>query len=295
MVWRQPKSFSQCLIDGDELAYRVAFASQHTFYRVLCGGKPTIDFKFPSHKLASNYFETDFELTYEPVIEYKSKRFAMIALDRMLESYFKIAGTDEHTIYFTGENNFRKEIATITPYKANRKPPPKYKDFLVGRMKSKYNYEVVDDAEADDGMSLNQTKNTIIFSQDKDLDMVPGWRYHPKKGLFHITNEEGWRSFYQQLLSGDDTDCIPGLTGIGSTRAKKHIDTCKTEVQAYRLALKLYTSEIFTQEPKITLKSKINGIDKTPEAVVLEIGRLLWMQRPQMKMWTPPTTRIRAH
>ena len=55
--------------------------------------------------------------------------------------------------------------------------------------------------------------------------MIPGMHYNFKNEInYTITPEQGWRSFCQQLLTGDSTDNIPGLPKIGAIKAAKILD-----------------------------------------------------------------------
>lgn len=78
------------------------------------------------------------------------------------------------------------------------------------------------------GLTLEEkdclTLSTIICSLDKDLKMVPGQHFEwsrtikgkeiPSKRIF-VTEVDGWRWFFKQLLMGDSTDNILGLFGVG--------------------------------------------------------------------------------
>lgn len=132
------------------------------------------------------------------------------------------------TLYLTGRGNYRDEVATIQVYKGNRDPADKpfyyqeIKDYLINI----HNAEVVHGMEADDKVGIEQYKckdrDTVIVGQDKDLDMIPGWRFNPVKEIqYYITLEEANRNFWRQVLTGDRTDNIPGLSGIGPVKAEK--------------------------------------------------------------------------
>ena len=71
----------------------------------------------------------------------------------------------------------------------------------------------------------------VVCSNDKDLKCIPGKHYNPKKrdGVTYVTEEEGIRHFYEQLLKGDPTDQIPGLPGVGNVYAKKFLAGHSTE------------------------------------------------------------------
>jgi hypothetical protein len=127
----------------------------------------------------------------------------------------------------SGSTNFRKDIATLKPYKGNRtSEKPKYyleiRDYLI----KNYGAIMAEGQEADDLMGIAQwakpDSSTVICSIDKDLDMIPGLHYNDKKDkLYEVSLEEANRFFVVQLLTGDATDNIPGVPGIGPKNAER--------------------------------------------------------------------------
>jgi 5'-3' exonuclease len=107
-----------------------------------------------------------------------------------------------------------------------------------------------------------------ICSIDKDLDMLRGDHYNfVKDERYFITEEEGIKNFYKQLLMGDRVDNIVGIKGIGSVKAERLLKECKNENEMYLAILEAY-----------------KGDDKR----VLENGQLLWIRREPNQMWHPP-------
>ncbi len=141
------------------------------------------------------------------------------------------SNSDEYIIFLGGRDNFRKDIATILPYKGKR-PTEKPLHFYELReyLKENYNTFYVHGAEADDLVSVYQTqfKNTIICSNDKDLLQVPGWHYNMRtKEVREVEQEEADYRLFTQLLTGDSTDNIRGIEGIGPAKAKKILEVVK--------------------------------------------------------------------
>lgn len=174
------------LIDGDILVYRVGFASQ------------------------------DVEVN-----------FACARMDKMLRDICHACDTDQYEVYLTSDDksNFRHEL--YPEYKANRKAPKpiwylELRTYLVAQHRA----IVVTDREADDALADRQyptsgLEQTVICSIDKDLDQVPGEHYDFVKDVrYPVTPESGLRFFYYQMLTGDRTDNIPGIEGIGPVKAK---------------------------------------------------------------------------
>lgn len=88
--------------------------------------------------------------------------------------------------------------------------------------------------EADDAVSLVagflKGKNYVVCSPDKDLKQIPGNHYNYKKQERAVQDEDGAHlHFYQQVLSGDTTDGIPGCKGIGVVKAKQILDGIPAE------------------------------------------------------------------
>ena len=179
-------------------------------------------------------------------------------LDGFIHKIVREVGATEYTVYLTGKGNFRKEEATIKPYKGNRNAdkPHHYKN-IRDYFKGTKNHDVVwaEGYEADDAMSIEQWDDlnwawkdgdspdacgTIICSLDKDLDMVPGmhykWSRDGKEGKKYFVSEmEGLHSFYKQLLMGDPTDNIPGLYNIGPSKADRLLAGIKSELDMYEV------------------------------------------------------------
>ena len=127
-------------------------------------------------------------------------------------------------------------------------------------------------------MGIWQTKygpeNSIIISIDKDLDQIPGLKYNWVKDVgYNITEEQGYYNFHIQLMSGDSTDNIPGLPGIGPGKAAKALHGVETE------------SEQFAEVQ--TMYSIHSGKEDWWEYLV-EQGRLVFIRREPDQMWEPP-------
>jgi DNA polymerase-1 len=177
---------------------------------------------------------------------------------------FRDLQCDDYKAYITGSNNFRDSIAVTAPYKGNRvglKKPVHYE--AIRKHLQRLGAELVEGQEADDAVAIEATKTGgWIVSIDKDLDQVAGWHYNfVKREEYYVTEEEGLRNFYTQVLTGDRIDSIPGLKGIGPVKAAKILDGCTTEQELYEACVKAYSDAGLTQER------------------MLEAGQLLWLRR----------------
>lgn len=186
--------------------------------------------------------------------------------------YFKLKAED-YKAYITGKSNFRFDIAVTHPYKGNRKDfvKPKHYEALRSRL-IRLGAVVTEGEEADDAVGIECCKaNYWMVHQDKDLNQLPGWHYNPVKGeKYYVTEFEGLKSFYKQLLMGDRVDNIVCLKGIGTVKADKILKDCTTEIELYQAVSEAYEK---TEEPAERL---------------LENARLLWLRRTEGELWEPP-------
>ena len=177
------------LIDGDSLPYKLAYVAEKN------------------------------DMPFEQVIHLLEGMLTTIKID---------TNSDEYIIFLSGRSNFRNDVAKIAKYKGGRKvEKPKFFYEIRKYMKENYHTFYVHGAEADDLVAIYQTQfeNTIICSDDKDLLQVPGYHYNMRtKEIREIDEEEGNYRLYLQLLTGDRTDNIKGIEGIGPAKAKKILE-----------------------------------------------------------------------
>ena len=223
----------KALIDGDILVYRIGFASED-----------------------------------------ETESIAIARCSEFLEDLLLFNNFDSYQGYITGKRNFRNEIAVSAPYKGNRKAAkPKHYELLREYMQSAWDFKLIEDQEADDAIGIAayemQVGEYCICSIDKDLDMLRGDHFNfVKNERYFITEEQGIKNFYKQILMGDRVDNIIGIKGIGTVKAERLLKECKSEKEMYLTVLEAY-----------------NGDDKR----VLENGQLLWIRREPNQLWTPPS------
>lgn len=172
--------------------------------------------------------------------EYESEEIAILRVEDMMMDILK--NEPDHISFLTGPNNFRRVI--YPEYKANRKDKPKPVHLTACRnyLINEYKAIVTDGYEADDALGFHQTDDTIIYSIDKDLKMIPGAHYNfVKKEYSEVTELEGLKSFYRSMLVGDTADNIFGIKGLGPVKAGKIIDPLETEEEMYEAVLDLYS------------------------------------------------------
>ena len=135
-----------------------------------------------------------------------------------------------------GRGNFRKDL--YPKYKANRKVDEDLKPYLnYGHqyMVDKYEAVMADGMEADDLVSIwayearEMELQYVVVGIDKDLKQIPGNHYNFNK-VEHsfIDDAEAHRLLMIQCLTGDTSDNIPGLRGIGPKKAEKILEGVPT-------------------------------------------------------------------
>jgi hypothetical protein len=302
------------LIDADYLEYSAGFAGQHT-YHLLTSGDDAIIGSFedaPSRKAAEEAWVAKggdpaslqrWERTeVEPVenVLHSTKKMLQSIEERVAE---KFKANVEPRVFLTGSGNFRERIATIRPYKGNRKPwhKPRLQREIRDYMVKNWRATVVYDQEADDEVCIQQSSAlsasgapmTIICGIDKDLLQCPGWHYDAGKDAFaHISEAQGTVQFYKQLLTGDTTDNVGGCYKMGAKAASDMIAAAKQAMEGQdleKLAPFLYREVLQAYEHSIQKYGPDTGYEKLGAAgAVLENGRLLWLRRFYGETWNPP-------
>ncbi len=181
-------------------------------------------------------------------------------------------GCEDYKAWITGKTNFRNEVATTVPYKGNRKDfvKPKHYEALREHL-IRLGAVTTEGEEADDAVAIESSRGYYwLVHQDKDLNQLPGHHYNPVTDERYFVSEfEGLKSFYTQLLTGDRTDNIQGLKQIGPKKAEKILADCKTEQEMFEAVKKAYESK---EEP----------FDR-----LIENGKLLWLRREPGQVWEP--------
>lgn len=228
------------IVDGDTMAYRAAYSCQ--------------------------------DLTIDDAID-KVDDVLLEAIQAVLWDYDE---TDDSLVkvFLTGKGNFRYDIAKAVEYKGNRKSKdrPEFLDGVRKHLIDNWNAEVSENEEADDLVGIWATKagpETIVISIDKDMLQIPCWHYNPnRKTLRNVSETEGLRFFYSQILTGDNVDNIIGLYGIGPKKAEQLLgpETDK-ETDLFDRVVEAYSGDVER---------------------VIENARLLWLRRYEGQIWEPP-------
>lgn len=274
--------------DGDLLVYRAGFAAEKMHYYVSVDGDD--EQHFDSAKQANDYIaslalgeeqdalvKVDRQRHVEPVAN------ALHNVKSLVTTALSALGLtpDDMVMYLSGPDNFRNGVAKLRPYKGNRdeahKPVhgPAIKEYL----QRTFNTKVSVNEEADDMVAYSHYRlyvqdpySSIIISTDKDLNMVPGLHYNfVRDEQYYVDDDAATRFFQMQLLTGDSTDNIVGVPGLGKKKAEALLDGVDIEGGWLRVAEAYKAS-----------------YDKEWYDALIENGRLLWMRREPDEWWLPP-------
>lgn len=172
-------------------------------------------------------------------------------LDKMIDNILTRSGCTEYKLYLSGGKNFRYEIDHL--YKANRpKEPIEWRQECHEHLIKKWGAIETDGYEADDAVGVEQKYDgsTIICGIDKDLLMIAGKHYQwpivrgghvvRQEAFLEVDPDEGMKTFFTQALTGDTTDNIFGIKGVGPVKASKILEECKTEEEMYQAVKEQY-------------------------------------------------------
>ena len=178
-------------------------------------------------------------MLYRIAATVETDAIAKSTFDNALKAIMRDTNSINGYVAVKGKGNFRHDLAD--DYKANRKKS-QMDEVVRDRLSMLYEYcwetgcVPSDNCEADDVVSIWATEageageNCVIAHIDKDIDMIPGWHYNFNKNkLYHIDVDQGHYNLCSQLLTGDSSDNIQGLKGVGPKTAEKILKDVKTE------------------------------------------------------------------
>jgi len=177
------------LVDGDIVAYRCAAS---------CNANPKLGRDEP-----------------EP------ESTAIQRTDEILYRICNTLGTQDYRVFLSSDENFRKVLDPR--YKANRtQPKPEYLNAVRSFLVEEWGAELCPGYEADDGIGIAATGDTIVCSIDKDLKQISGWHFNfVKNELSEVYPRDAIRNFWHQMLTGDRSDNVFGIEGVGDVRAAR--------------------------------------------------------------------------
>lgn len=136
-------------------------------------------------------------------------------------------------VFSSKEKTFRHELYKYAEYKGNRPPKPEWFVFwepmIVEYMTNQWKFVTASWMEADDvvaAVSLTAAKEgwtPIICTPDKDLKQIPGLHFdykHMDNQVFDIDENSADLEFWLSMLTGDSSDNVKALPGLGPVKAK---------------------------------------------------------------------------
>jgi len=300
------------IIDADPLVYRVGFASEDHSYEVVYEDESGEMFQEHFHAIPDKTAGVQMKEYKDEHPDRKILEKEMIVKPHPLPHALHIAKSsitamisdisrqfksedNEVVVLLGSSDNFRDALATIRPYKDNRDSltrPYHYqsvRDYLIDNHAAR----IITGREADDEASILAWQCPgphVVASTDKDLDQIPGWHYNYEKKVFYeVDKDDGVLYFFQQALSGDATDTIPGCYRIGDVKAKKMVTAWYREChdpdwQSY--VWKRIVGEF--QRTKDDCPDKVLYKTISAEEAALETARLVFMQQYALQLWCPP-------
>jgi len=149
--------------------------------------------------------------------------------DDFVRCILGLTQADTYLGVFSPKECFRHRDYKYNIYKGQRPEKPdwfkQWEQTIKNYLCERWGFFVAWDLEADDIVAALATEddNCIICSPDKDLRQVPGLHFDYKKqelGIVRVSYNEACDNFWLQMLTGDDSDNVNGVPGLGPVKAK---------------------------------------------------------------------------
>lgn len=168
----------------------------------------------------------------------EKKKEMRMSIDRTMNAVETYYFSDDFKVAIKGRGNFRKDL--YPEYKAQRKPMQdsvlELLDYGIEYFIEKYGAVPADGMEADDLVSIwaNDAREAgdahSVIGIDKDLLQIPGNHYNFVKNEHQFVDADSANlKLMLQCLTGDTSDNIKGLKGIGPKKADKIISWTKMD------------------------------------------------------------------
>lgn len=172
------------------------------------------------------------------------------AVDQLLIGIFQATDATHYmgAIGHADSKCFRYSIAKHKPYKGTRKTEQedwvkRWKPVIMKHLRETWHFTSHPDLEADDLVCLAAETFKggvdvpcpfVVCSPDKDLRQIPGVHYDYKKMDFaDVSSVQADRNFWTQMLTGDDSDNIAGVPGLGPKKADEKLNKADQEQVFY--------------------------------------------------------------
>lgn len=237
----------KALVDMDLIVYRIGFACDGHFYEYM--GERYTDKRALDSMLKGYGIDDSSSVVTEgnePEPWGEVKKSIISFTEGILDDYLDYRG------FISGKSNFRYKVATIRPYKGDRSgAKPFHYDAIRQFLVDVYRAEIAENKEADDCIGLACEEGDVVISIDKDLDMIPGQHYNWERDVLYTVDDlTGYKNFFKQVLTGDSTDNILGLYGVGpKSQLLKSIDSMSTVEEMVAHVTKEYESRFGSYAP----------------------------------------------
>lgn len=173
----------------------------------------------------------------------------------MVKTMLTMVHAESYIGVFSPSKTFRNEVYKYAPYKGTRNREikdwkerfePVIKDYLT----NEWGFITIPDMEADDILCVcaerysELERNWIILSPDKDLRQIAGLHYdYKKEGAipYRVTEEEAHKLFWISMLTGDNSDNVCGIPGIGPVKAEAMLKDCDDDMLYGTIVMGQYT------------------------------------------------------
>ena len=291
------------IIDGDIVVYRAGFAAQDYIHSVVDQDGDVLE-QFSSKAEANDFAElialgegVTPQITTE--ILPKSHDDVEMIVDVMIKNIIVGSESTDYIVYLSGKSNFRDTVATTREYKGNRSSStrPIHYGYIREYIADKHPTITSDNCEADDLCAMrlytefkkaqkSKNKNdceAILCSIDKDLRNIPGHHYNIKdRKIDWVTVKDANKHYAKQLLTGDSTDNIPGISYFSDKKKRVGPKTAEKLLKESTSIQELYDTvcEVYAEFAGENWEIKLQ-----------EVGTLLWMQRSpeeqfDIKLWS---------
>lgn len=209
-----------------------------------------IDFGTAQHKIdRMEKILYDQTQTFQPTLTLAQERFEHFmnhTLEHNYSEIFSIAiGNSKDNWRLDIHPEYKMQKSRV---QSNKKRAPYIQDLRMWAVKE-YNGHYCEGYEADDVIRIwaNQLGigNYVVCSVDKDLNLIPGDHFDPKtedpeKMFWYMDPNDSAIFFWEQMLTGDSIDNIPGVKGVGPKTALKLLGPCKNEQEAKEVVVQEY-------------------------------------------------------
>ena len=209
--------------DGDILAHRAAAVAERKHYLVLLDDQGSSTRTYFESGVEAKQFAKQTGGHVWTRQDDLGEEFSFEALRASVNSIIDKTKPKNIELFLSGPKNFRKDLDPN--YKGSRvyQPKPKYLKKCREYLKEEYGAAESGIGEADDGIGIRSGElgeESVICTIDKDLNQLSGWHYNwVDDYVFYVTTKEASYAFYNQVLSGDRTDDVEGIPGIGPAKA----------------------------------------------------------------------------